>query len=139
MYATFIESDYVDTPLDVKTSTAALYWVEAPRTDFTAVGHAARYIVFDRSFNTGCPQYLSVQGGQPRTWEKREDVGDYMAGGFFWKNSTLNYVTQRVEPDDIHANIITLPYKPSQDVNPSMTITAVRQQEEVDEIQVYDG
>jgi hypothetical protein len=67
-----------------------------------------------------------------------ENIGDYVAGGFFWKDNTLNYVTHWVESDDIHANLVRLPYRPPSNGDPSMTITAAWRRDAADEVQMYD-
>ncbi|KAH0537829.1 hypothetical protein FGG08_005442 [Glutinoglossum americanum] len=135
LYYTFIDPDYLDMETGVKSNTAVLYWIEA----LAQVNTTARYIVFDGSSNTSCPQYLSTKVGQPRTWVKLGSIGDYMAGGFFWKDKTLNYVSHWVEPDGIHGNVVTLPYQPHINGDPLMTVTAAWQEDTANEAQVYDS
>src|SRR4029077_49381 len=97
MYFTFIDPDYIDMPAKVRSNTSVLYWIEAPRVGLGSPHYAIRYMVFEGDFNTTSPSYLSVQDGHPEVWSKRQDLGDYMRGGFFWKDYMLNYVAQWVE------------------------------------------
>jgi hypothetical protein len=110
MYFTFIDPDYVDMPAGVRSNVSVLYWLEASKVGVPR-RYAARYCVFDDDHYSS-PAYLSVDGGNPRHWTERADLGDYMSGGFFWKKYTLNYFAQWVEPTGIMANIVTLPFKP---------------------------
>lgn len=132
LYFNFIDPDYIDIPAETPSNTSVAYWIKVPRPRLTD-----RNMVFEGDFNTSCPAHLSVQDGKPRTWSTRQDLGDYMAGGFFWRNNKLKYLAQWVEPTGIRANIITLPYQlPSG--NPTMTVTAVWRPVEQPEVQVYD-
>jgi hypothetical protein len=138
MYFTFIDPDYIDMPAGVRSNTSVLYWIEASRVGLSNPHYAIRYMVFEGDFNTTCPAYLSVQDGRPRTWSTRQDLGDYMSGGFFWKDYMLNYVAQWVDPTGIRANIIARPYQPPSGT-PDMTVTAVWEESGEPEIQVYEG
>lgn len=113
VYAAFIDPDYMDMPRRAKSNTSVLYWIEAPRPGMNPRTYAMRYLVMDGERSVSHPAYLSVEKGQPRTRAKRQDLGDYMTGGFFWYNNTLNYLCQWVEPDGIKANIVTIPYRKS--------------------------
>lgn len=110
MYFTFVEPDFVDMPAGVKTNASLLYWIEAPRTLSSRRRYAARYSVFEGESHTA-PAHLSLSvGGAARSWSTQENIGDYMTGGFFWKDGALNYVAQWVEPEGIKVNIVTLPH-----------------------------
>ncbi len=138
MYFTFIDPDYIDMPAGVKSNASLFYWIEAPKTGLSNRKYAVRGAVFEGEFNTTCPAYLSVKNGAPRTWSTRKDPGDYMTGGFFWRNNSLNYVAQWADPEGIKANVVTLPYEPPSG-SPKMTVTAVWQPGNEEEVQVYDG
>jgi hypothetical protein len=113
MYFHFIDPDYIDMPSGVKANASVLYWLEAPRMGLQEKRYGVRYVVMDGDNKLSPPAYLSVAAGRPRTWSIRRDLGDYMAGGFFWKDDSLNFFAQWVEPDGIKANVITLPYRRS--------------------------
>jgi hypothetical protein len=138
MYFTFIDPDYIDMPANAKSNTSVLYWLEAPKEGITKKSYSARYMIFEGDYNTSCPEYLSIKkDGSARSWSARKNPGDYMTGGFYWKDNRLKYFAQWVEPDGIKANIVSLTYqRPSG--NPSMTCTAVWQRNSIDEIQIYD-
>jgi hypothetical protein len=136
LYFNFIDPDYLDMPAGVKSNTSVAYWIEVPRPELTNKKYAIRYMLFEGDYNTSCPAYLSVKDGQPKTWSTRQDLGDYMTGGFYWKNNTLNYLAQWVEPTGIRANVVTLPYQPPSGT-PTMTVTAAWQPGNDDEVQVY--
>jgi hypothetical protein len=108
VYATFVDPDFTDLPSPLKVSATVLYWVEAPRMGQKVKKYAARYSVFTAAERGTAPAYLSVQNGKPRTWSQRQDVGDYMGGGCFWKDGAPHYLCQWVEPDGIKANIVTV-------------------------------
>jgi hypothetical protein len=118
MYFTFIEPDYIDMlPTGAISNASVLYWIEAPRVGaFAGKHYAARYAVFE-GLHSSAPGYLSVNDGKPRTWlpAQQEGIGDYMSGGFFWKDRTMNYLAQWVESDaaksGLRANIVSLPYR----------------------------
>ena len=137
LYFNFIDPDYLDMPSQLKSNTSMAYWIEAPRVGITDKKYAIRYMIFDGDYGTSCPAYLSVRDSRPRTWSVRQNLGDYMSGGFFWKNNTLNYLGQWVEPGAIRANIVSSPYQPPSGT-PRMTLTAVWEQAAVNEVQVYD-
>jgi len=110
LYFNFIDPDYMDMPAETKSDTSVAYWIEAPRIGITTTQYAIRYMVFEGDYGTSCPGYLSTTNNRPRTWATRQDVGDYMAGGFFWKNNTLNYLGQWADPTGIRSNIVTVPH-----------------------------
>ena len=110
LYFNFIDPDYIDMPAEARSNTSVGYWIEVPRIGITAKQYAIRYMVFEGDYGTSCPAYLSMSDNRPRTWSARQDLGDYMTGGFFWKNNTLNYLGQWVDPTGIRANVISLPY-----------------------------
>jgi hypothetical protein len=112
LYFNFIDPDYIDTPGSFSSNTSVAYWIEVPRVAIAQKKYAIRYMVFEGDYNGSCPDYLSVKDGKPRNWSKRSDIGDYMTGGFFWKDNKLNYLAQWVEPDGIKANVVMLPYNP---------------------------
>ncbi len=111
LFGTFIDPDYIDMPDGLISNLSVFYWLEAPRKGLSSKQYAIRYIALEDDHSSD-PAYLSVKDSNPRTWATRQDIGDYMTGGFFWKDNTLNYLAQWVEPDGIKANIITLPYQP---------------------------
>jgi hypothetical protein len=137
LYFNFIDPDYIDLPLATPSNTSVAYWIEAPRKGLADEKFAIRHAQFDGAINTSCPANLSLQNGQPRTWATSQPLGDYMTGGFFWKDQRLNYLAQWVEPAGIKANIVSLPYQAPSDV-PDMTVSAVWQAGPPDETQVYD-
>ncbi len=110
LYFNFIDPDYIDMPTSVRSNTSVAYWIEAPKRGLTSQKYSIRYVVFSGEKDVTAAQYLSVQNGQPRTWSMQRDVGDYLDGGFFWHNNSLNYVAQWVEPNGIWANIVSVPY-----------------------------
>jgi len=112
MYFAFIDPDYVDMPRRVASDTSVLYWLETPKKDLPGRRWSARYALFSRDTVVGEPGFLSVSRGRPRLWDRRQDLGDYMTGGFFWWRDTLHYVAQWVEPDGIKANIVSVPCAP---------------------------
>ncbi len=137
LYFTFIDPDYVDLSVAAPSNISGAYWIEAPRVGLTDKKYAVRGMFFEGDYNSSCPAALSVQDDQPRTWSTRQDLGDYMSGGFFWKDNNLNYLAQWVEPTGIVANVATVPYRgPSG--NPTTTLAAVWQPDTQDEVQVYD-
>ncbi|MCC6444235.1 MAG: hypothetical protein IT210_12375 [Armatimonadetes bacterium] len=109
MYFAFIDPDRVGLGRRPMPDTSVLYWVEAPARGAAERRYAARYAVFSGD-SCSAPAYLSVKGGQPRAWAVRQDLGDYMTGGFFYnrKDRSLNYLAQWVEPEGIVANIVTV-------------------------------
>jgi hypothetical protein len=111
LFGTFIDPDYIDMPDGLISNLSVFYWLEAPRKGLSSKQYAIRYIALEDDHSSD-PAYLSVKDSNPRTWATRQDIGDYMTGGLFWKDNTLNYLAQWVEPDGIKANIITLPYQP---------------------------
>jgi hypothetical protein len=115
MYFTFIDPDYLNMPANAQTNASLLYWIEVSRTLSSRKRYIIRGVVFEGESRYTSPMCLSVRNGAPRSWSKKQDIGDYMAGGFFWKDNTLNYVAQWVEPEGIKANIVTLsyPFSPS--------------------------
>ena len=137
LYFNFIDPDYIDIPVETPSNTSVAYWIEVPRSGLTNKTYAIRYMVFEGDFNTSCPAYLSVQDDKPRTWSTRQDIGDYMTGGFFWRQNELNYLAQWVEPTGIKANIVGLPYRPPSGY-PTMTVTAAWRPDNQGEVQVYD-
>jgi hypothetical protein len=138
LYFNFIDPDYVDLPVDTPSNTSVGYWIEAPRTGLADKKFAIRHSIFEGDLNTSCPANLSVKDGQPRTWSTSQTLGDYMSGGFFWKDQRLNYVAQWVEPDGIKGNIVGLSYQPPS-VLPDMTVTAVWEMNQQNEVQLYDA
>jgi hypothetical protein len=112
VYFTFIDPDYIDMPASAATNTSLFYWIEAPR---VGLAGGRKYAIGSVLFKDGFvspPTYLSIKAGSAGPWfttNKTWDVGDYMSGGFFWRNNTLNYLAQWVEPTGIRANIVTLP------------------------------
>jgi len=112
LYGTFIDPDYIDMPDGLISNLSVFYWLEAPRKGLSSKQYAIRYMALEGDHSSTDPAYLSVMDSNPRTWATRQDIGDYMTGGFFWKDNTLNYLAQWVESDGIKANIITLPYQP---------------------------
>jgi hypothetical protein len=137
LYFNFIDPDYIDLPASMPSNTSVAYWIEVPRKGLADEKFAVRHSVFEGDLNTSCPANLSVQNGQPRTWSASQPLGDYMTGGFFWKDRRLNYLAQWVEPAGIKANIVSLPYQAPGGV-PDMTVTAVWQAGAQEETQVYD-
>src|SRR5262249_46292564 len=118
MYFSFIDPDYVDLPLATRTNASVLYWIETRRKGLANGNFSARYIVVEGRHTT-LTGHLSLTAGKPRTWslpqDKSESICDYMSGGFFWKDSTLNYLAHWIENDSerlgIHANVVSLPYR----------------------------
>jgi len=112
VYFTFIDPDYIDMPASAATNTSLFYWIEAPRVGLTGGRkYAIGSVLFEGGF-VSPPTYLSVKAGSAGPWfttSKTWDVGDYMSGGFYWRNNTLNYLAQWVEPTGIRANIVSLP------------------------------
>jgi hypothetical protein len=106
LYFTFIDPDYIDMPAGVRSNTSVLYWLEAPRAGFSGP-YSIRYTVF-RNDEYHPPRFLSVKKNVPWTWSTAKDIGDYMTGGFFWANNSLNYFAQWAEPTGIRANIVTI-------------------------------
>ncbi len=106
MYFTFIDPDYIDMPTGLRSNASVLYWLEAPREGFSG-SYSIRYTVF-RNDEYHPPNFLSVKKNKPWTWDTPKDIGDYMTGGFFWANNSLNYFAQWVEPTGIRANIVTI-------------------------------
>ena len=137
LYFNFIDPDYIDLPIDTPSNASVGYWIEVPRPGLADKKFAIRHSIFEGDFNTTCPANLSVQDGKPRTWSTSQNLGDYMTGGFFWRNQQLNYLAQWVEPDGIKANIVGLPYQPPSGV-PDMTVTAIWEADQQNEVQVYD-
>jgi hypothetical protein len=113
MYFAFIDPDYLDMPRRVASNTSLLYWIETPKKGLAGRRWSARYALFSGDGRVGEPGFLSVSGGKPRSWDRRQDLGDYMTGGFFWWRDTLHYVAQWVEPDGLKANIVSVPYTPA--------------------------
>lgn len=111
MYFAFIDPDYVDMPRRAASNTSLLYWIETPKKGLQGRRWSARYALFSEERMVGAPGFLSVSGGKPRTWDRRQDLGDYMTGGFFWWRNTLHFVAQWVEPDGLKANIVSVPYR----------------------------
>jgi hypothetical protein len=106
---TFVDPDYVNFPPSFKSNTAMLYWLEYPADGSGATeGVCARYAMFQEKKLVEIPGFLSVQNGQPRFWNSRKTVGDYLTGGFFILKGKMNYVAQWPEPDGLKANIVTV-------------------------------
>jgi hypothetical protein len=137
LYFNFIDPDYIDLPLAMPSNTSVGYWIEVPRKGLVDEKFAVRHSIFEGDINTSCPANLSLQNGQPRSWATSQPLGDYMSGGFYWKDQRLNYLAQWVEPAGIKANIVSLPYQAPGGV-PDMTVTAVWEAGAQDETQVYD-
>jgi len=96
-------------PANSKSNTSVLYWVEAPRQSAASSPLSARYVLINGD-EVSAPANLSVANGAPRSWTPAQNVGDYMTGGFFFRNNALNFLAQWVEPDGIKANIVTTPF-----------------------------
>ncbi len=110
MYGYFIDPDYVDMPRNRPSSVSVFAWIEAPRKNAAKPRRASRCVVLSDDDAVSAPMFLSVADGAARWWEKRQDPGDYISGGFFRMGDTLNYVAQWPEPDGMYANIVTVPY-----------------------------
>jgi hypothetical protein len=101
---TFIDPDYISLPSGYTSNTAMFYWLDWPAG--TATDLSARYC-----FISGWPSQasaigpLSVANGAPRSWSTADPGGDYMTGGFFFREG-LNYVPQWRESDGIRANVV---------------------------------
>ena len=149
MDGAFIDPDYID--LKDNNNTSVFYFIESSADD---LGYAtqswgnnsdtikvinekkirkinpnrifsAKYCIFYGDNKITNPDFLSKNGGKPRTWGGGYSQGDYFSGGFFWgkhlvpksggafsySKDTLNYLCQWVEPDGIHGNIVTVPPK----------------------------
>lgn len=112
LHFNFIDPDYVDIPPGIQSNKSVFYWIESPQnTGVLAPQLSAKYITIEGDFNVSSPAYLSLNNGNPRTWNTPAHPGDYMTGGFFWRNNTLNYLAQWVEPNGIFANIVSAPYQ----------------------------
>jgi hypothetical protein len=111
MYCTFIDPDYVDMPKGVTSNASVLYWLEAPKKEgLWLKTYVMRYSVLE-GMRCSEPAHLSVEKGNARRWPGRADLGDYMSGGFFWKDNALHYLPQWVEPEGIKGNLVSLEYK----------------------------
>jgi hypothetical protein len=113
MFPTFVDPDYLDMPRDERTNTTMLYWEEAPKPSTAPHAYSIKYVTIDGDSTVSSPGFLSVSSGSPRFWTTRVDLGDYLNGGFFWRNKTLNYLAQWNEPngsggDVVKANVVTL-------------------------------
>jgi hypothetical protein len=137
VYGTFVDPDYLSMPAGTKSNASVFYWLEAPKQGLKMRQYSARYVVFEGETNCTCPAFLSMKDGKPRTWSNRQDLGDYMSGGFFWNDNKLNYLCQWVDDSGIRANIVTVPYQtPSE--TPHINVTAVWERSTDEEVEVYD-
>lgn len=109
-FPSIIDPDYVDMPGDKPSNLSLLFWVEFPKADVTPAKCSARYLTLNGDYRSGCPTYLSVANGLPRTWADAQATGDYVKGSFFWHSNALNFVPQWVEPDGVKTNVVTVPY-----------------------------
>jgi hypothetical protein len=112
MFPNFIDPDYVDMPGGERTNASVLYWEEAPTVLVPGHTYSAKYVTIDGDTNVSAAAFLSVSAGNPRTWNIQEQLGDYVSGGFFWRDKTLNYVAQWTEPNAgrnvVKANVVGL-------------------------------
>src|SRR5207342_3192503 len=112
MYFNFIDPDYVDMPQGRASNKSVLYWIEVPTKGVTDGRFRMRYCVVEDDNRVSSPAHLSVANGAPRTWTVRQDLGDYVTGGFFWWRNRLNYFAHWNEPNAINANVVGLTYTP---------------------------
>jgi hypothetical protein len=108
LYATFIDPDYLDMPPDARSNTSMLYWLDVPTPGTDKHDYTARYVTISGDNAVTATSHLSVQNGIPRSWNSRADLGDYVTGGFYWRNKTLNYVAHWPEPGALVANVVTI-------------------------------
>jgi hypothetical protein len=134
-FGSFIEPDYVDQPLESPSNLSLFYWLDVPRNDVAAKAYGVRGMFFENDFDSGCPFYLSTSGGAPATWPEVHDIGDYMVGSFYWTDNTLNYLPQWSQPTALHANIVSVPYRPPAGYGDT-NVTAVWEQSTEGEIHV---
>lgn len=109
VYGTFIQQDFANTDrVDVNNHTV-FYWIESS-IDPNPVKLSAKYKVFRSEKGTSENGFLSVENGNPRYWDKNWRIGDYMAGGFFWrpKMKELHFLVQWAEPDGVKGNIVAI-------------------------------
>jgi hypothetical protein len=105
MHGTFIQPDYLDMPSNVATDMSMFYWIEAPQSN--SQPFYAKYGLI--SFNGYSDHfYLSTSNGSARKITPVPGIGDYLKGGFFWRDGRLNFVPQWAETDGIHANIVSV-------------------------------
>ena len=131
-FANFIEDDRKD----AKSATSMLYWIETTSQPAAGaeVGIIARYVIFTNGIFPGQETLLSDPAGwKAKNQNPLADLGDYMKGGFYYHNGTLNFVAGWPQvgsagtppvPDNskvqAYARIITLadPSPPPQQVKP---------------------
>lgn len=119
-FASFIEDDRKN----AKSATSLLYWIETTSQPAASapVGMIARYLLFTNGIFPGQETLLSdAAGWKAKNQDPLADLGDYMKGGFYYHNGTLNFVaawpqvvlsgTPPVPNNDkiqVYARIITL-------------------------------
>lgn len=111
LHGTFIDPDYIDTPMGFVSNTSMFYWLDWPA--LPASDMSASYcLVSGWPSHLSATKPLSVSDGAPRSWASSDPGGDYLSGGFFWHNG-LNYVPQWCElapgAIGIRANIVNIP------------------------------
>jgi hypothetical protein len=141
LHATFVEPDFVDLSLDRPANTSLLYWIEAAHVS-RGDDYATRGMIFEGDFETSCPLFLSFDAtGAPGYWTGRpvDDFGDYMNGGFFFHEDSLNYVAQWNAYDTVRANVVTLPYRAPIDASvvADKPVTVVLESGDWDEITTF--
>ena len=95
LYATFIETDRVELPLDNPSDAAMLYWVETSGDQIRT-----RYSLFHDQHGWSAPMNLSSSSWKA---ESLFDIGDYMKGAFFY-DGQLNFLAQWPQVRDTQGN-----------------------------------
>lgn len=106
MYGAFIQPELVGEPTTRhNTDGVCFYWYKA-RKDGTGT-YAVQYVMYEGTKRTQSG-FLSTKGGAKREWSTRKDPGDYIKGtSYFGHDGDLRFVPFWVEPDGVHAAVIS--------------------------------